>query len=78
MPLRARWYIGSLFIPKQVSLQQTRSLIVPAFLYDVGSVLVMNMKQRLSHVRLTRVLLSTRSFTQFEFEVTNKPVDFIF
>jgi len=71
-------YFRSLFIPKQVSLQQTRSLIVPAFLYDVGSVLVMNMKQRLSHVRLTRVLLSTRSFTQFEFEVTNKPVDFIF
>lgn len=71
-------YFRSLFIPRQVSLQQTRSLIVPAFLYDVGTVLVMNMKQRLNHVRLTRVLLSTRSFTQFEFEVTQKPVDFIF
>ena len=70
-------YFRSLLIPKQVSLQQTRSLIVPAFLYDVGSVLVMNMKQRLHHVRLTRVLLSTRSFTQFDFEVTNKPLDFI-
>jgi len=71
-------YFRSLFIPRQVSLQQTRSLIVPAFLYDVGSVLVMNMKQRLFHVRLTRVLLSTRSFTQFEFENTSKPADFIF
>jgi len=71
-------YFRSLFIPRQVSLQQTRSLIVPAFLYDVGTVLVMNMKQRLNHVRLTRVLLSTRCFTQFEFEVTQKPVDFIF
>ncbi|MBI1424707.1 MAG: hypothetical protein GC149_14775 [Gammaproteobacteria bacterium] len=71
-------YFRSLLIPKQVSLQQTRSLVVPAFLYDVGTILVMNLKQRLTHVRLTRVLLSTRSFTQFEFEVTRKPVDFIF
>lgn len=71
-------YFRSLLIPKQVSLQQTRSLIVPAFLYDVGSILVINMKQRLFHVRLTRVLLSTRSFTQFEFNVTEKPLDFIF
>jgi hypothetical protein len=71
-------YFRSLLIPKQVSLQQTRSLIVPAFLYDVGTILVMNLKQRVSHVRLTRVLLSTRSFTQFEFEVTEKPLDFIF
>ncbi len=71
-------YFRSLFIPRQVSLQQTRSLIVPAFLYDVGTVLVMNMKQRLFHVRLSRVLLSTRSFTQFEFENTSRPVDFIF
>jgi hypothetical protein len=70
-------YFRSLLIPKQVSLQQTRSLIVPAFLYDVGSILVMNMKQRLTHVRLTRVLLSTRAFTQFEFDVIPKPIDFI-
>jgi hypothetical protein len=59
-------------------LHQTRSLIVPAFLYDVGTILVINLKQRLTHVRLTRVLLSTRSFTQFEFDVTKKPIDFIF
>lgn len=71
-------YFRSLFIPRQVSLQQTRSVIVPAFLYDVGTILVMNMKQRLFQVRLTRVLLSTRSFTQFEFDVINKPVEFIF
>lgn len=70
-------YFRSLLIPKQVSLQQTRSLVVPAFLYDVGTILVMNLKQRVSHVRLTRVLLSTRSFTQFEFEITPTPIDFI-
>lgn len=70
-------YFRGLLIPKQVSLQQTRSLIVPAFLYDVGSILALNLKQRLSHVRLTRVMLSTSSFTQFEFDVVERPADFI-
>lgn len=71
-------YFRSVLIPRQVSLQQTRSLIVPGLMYDVGTVLVMNLKQRLSHVRLTRVLLSTSSFSQFEFEIVDKPDDFIF
>ncbi|MEJ2362853.1 MAG: hypothetical protein P8Z75_15825 [Gammaproteobacteria bacterium] len=70
-------YFRGVLIPRQISLQQTRSLLVPGFLYDVGTVLVMNLKQRLSYVRLTRVLLSTSSFTQFEFEVVEKPDDFI-
>lgn len=71
-------YFRAILIPRQVSLHQTRSLIAPALMYDVGSVLVMNLKQRLSHVRLTRVLLSTSLFSQFEFEVVEKPEDFIF
>jgi len=71
-------YFRGLLVPRQVSLQQTRSLIAPALLYDVGSVLVLNIKQRLSHIKLNRVLLSTRSFTQFEFDVIDKPADFIF
>lgn len=71
-------YFRGILIPHQISLQQTRSLIAPALLYDVGTVLVMNLKQRLSHVRLTRVLISTSSFCQFEFEIVERPDDFIF
>lgn len=69
-------YFRSLLIPKQVSLKQTRSLLVPALLYDVGTVLAVNMKQRLFYAKLTRMLISTRSFTQFDFEIIKRPVEF--
>lgn len=70
-------YFRGLLIPRQVSLQQTRSLLVPALMFDVGTVLVINMKQRLLHARLTRVMRCTRAFTQFDFEVVPRPMDFI-
>lgn len=69
-------YFRSLLIPKQVSVQQTRSIIVPAFIYDVGTILVVNMRQRMFHIRLTRMMLSTRSFTQFDFEVIERPLEY--
>lgn len=69
-------YFRGLLIPKQVCLKQTRSLVVPALLYDVGTVLAINMKQRLFYAKLTRMLLSTRSFTQFDFEIIKRPVEF--
>jgi hypothetical protein len=34
------------------------------------------MKQRLFHARLTRMLISTRSFTQFDFEIIKRPLDY--
>ena len=71
-------YFRGLLIPKQVSLNQTRSLILPALLYDVGSVLAINMKQRLFYARLTRMLISSRSFTQFDFEIIKRPVEIDF
>jgi hypothetical protein len=66
-------YFRGLIIPKQIAISQTRSLIVPALLYDVGTTLAINMKQRLFHVRLKRLIMSTRSFSQFDFEVIQKP-----
>lgn len=66
-------YFRGLFVPRQVALDQVRSLIVPALMYDVNSVLALNMKERLFHVRLTRVQLSTRSFAQFDFEIVKPP-----
>jgi len=62
-------YFRGLMIPKQVSIHQTRSLIVPATLYDTGSVLAVNMKNRFFRVKLSTPSLSTRSFTQYEFEI---------
>ena len=65
-------YFRSLLIPKQISLQQVRSIVVPAFMYDVGSTLVVNMRQRMFHIQLTRMMLSTRSFTQFDFNIIER------
>lgn len=66
-------YFRSLMIPKQVSLKQTRTLLVPASLYDVNTVLAINMKHKLFYIRLNRLHLSTLSFAQFEFEVLDEP-----
>jgi len=71
-------YFRGLLVPKQISLNQTRSLILPALLYDVGSVLAINMKQRLFYAKLTRMLISTRSFTQFDFEIIKRPIEIEF
>ena len=61
-------YFRGLLVPKQVSLQQVRSIIVPASLYDVNSKLVMSMGRKFYRVRLTKMLQSTPMFAQFEFE----------
>ena len=66
-------YFRCLLIPKQVSLKQQRSVIVPTSIYDIDSVLSINMKRRLFYIKLTRLLLSTSSFAQFEFEVLETP-----
>jgi hypothetical protein len=62
-------YFRGLLIPKQVSLQQTRSVLVPAAVYDVHSELAVNMKQRLFYIRLKSLLRSTNEFSQFTFDV---------
>ncbi len=61
-------YRRCLYIYPQPSLKQPRSLLLPAYTYDIGSTLTLNMKKRVMDVRLTRVLRSTRAFAQFEFE----------
>jgi hypothetical protein len=66
-------YFRGLLIPKQISVHQRRSLIVPSSVFDIDSVLSINMKRRLFYVRLRKLLLSTHSFNQFEFEVMDQP-----
>ena len=66
-------YFRSLLIPKQISLQQRRCLIVPANVYDINSVLLVNLRNKIFYLKLNRLLLSTQSFAQFEFEIVEKP-----
>ncbi len=70
-------YFRAIMIPKNVANHQKRSLLVPALLYDIGTELSVNMNNKLIHVRLTRMLLSTRSFTQFDFDVIEQPLDYV-
>lgn len=69
-------YFRSLLVPKQVSIEQLRSLIVPAMLYDIGSVLSVNMKTKLFYVKLSKLIISSGNVAMFEFDVLeNAPVD---
>lgn len=71
-------YYRSLMIPRQVSLRQSRSLIVPALIFDINTVIAVNLKQRMFYVKLSNMLLATRDFAQFEFEIMERPPDFLF
>lgn len=65
-------YFRSLLIPKQISFSQTRSILVPANIYDIHSELAVNMKNKLSYIRLSTLLRATNEFNQFTFEVLER------
>ena len=67
-------YFRALLIPFQVSLKQTRSIILPANIYDINTVLVVNLGKRMFHVRLTRLLLFTTAINQYEFDILEVPM----
>ena len=66
-------YFRALLIPFQVSLKQTRSVILPANIYDINTVLVVNLGKRMFHIRLTRLLLFTTAINQYEFDILEAP-----
>lgn len=72
-----RNYIRALLIPRHVSHQQVRSLVLPSLSFDINSELILNMGRSLMYIRLSRMLVSTRAFSQFEFEVKRQPLDFL-
>jgi len=66
-------YFRALLIPFQVSLKQTRSIILPANIYDINTVLVVNLGKRMFHIRITRLLLFTTAINQYEFDILEAP-----
>ncbi len=69
-------YFRSLLVPKQVSIRQLRSVIVPSMLYDIGTVLSVNMKTKLFYIKLSKLIISTGNIAMFEFEaLEHAPVD---
>jgi len=67
-------YFRCLLLPKLDPLEHPTTLLVPAAIYDVGSVLAMGLKDKLIYVRLTRLVQATKSFSQFQFEISTAPI----
>ncbi len=67
-------YFRALGIPVPGPQRTMAALIVPAVMYDVGTVLAVNLGARLLYVRLTRIRESTRAFAQFEYRTVPAPV----
>lgn len=66
-------YYRSLIVPALDPKKHPTTLIVPAAVYDIGSVLLLTMNKQLLYVRLTRQLESTSSFSHYQFEITEPP-----
>ncbi len=67
-------YFRALGVPVPGPQRIMATLIVPAVVYDVGTVLAVNLGTRLLYVRLTRIRESTRAFAQFEYRVVPTPL----
>lgn len=65
-------YYRALLIPRHVSHQQLRSLIVPAHSLELNARVLLNMSRTVMRVKLVRMLASSNAYTQFEFEVIYK------
>ena len=46
---------------------------MPSAVYDVHSILLVNMKQRIFYIRLLSLQRATNAFSQFTFEVLEQP-----
>lgn len=60
-------YFRALLTPHGHPREPDRSLIVPPVIYDIDTVLLLNLGEELIYVRLTDVMEATRSFTQFRY-----------
>jgi hypothetical protein len=66
-------YIRSLIAPAVELMADAATLIVPAAIFDVGSLLAVNTGNEIHYVRLTRIVDATKSYSQFHFTITKRP-----
>ena len=66
-------YFRSLLIPKMDPLQYPTTLITPASVYDVDSVVVVNTGTRLFYAKLIRLADATNAYSLFQFQVVDEP-----
>lgn len=66
-------YFRSLLIPKLDPTQYPTTLITPAAVYDVDSVIVVNTGNEVFHAQLTKLMDATNSFSLFQFRIVDAP-----
>lgn len=66
-------YFRSLVVRKTINGVKTETLIVPANIYDYGTELAFNTKDNIIYVRLTNLIETTNSFSQFEYDEIEIP-----
>lgn len=66
-------YFRSLLIPRANPRDQATAIVVPAGVYDVGSVLALEMEDELLHAQLTKMLETTGSYAVFAFRMVEAP-----
>ncbi len=66
-------YFRALLAPDLDPEQHPTTLITPAAVYDIGSVIMLNLDDRILYARLTRQLASTNAYSQYQFELVKRP-----
>lgn len=66
-------YFRSLLIPKMDPTQYPTTLITPAAVYDVGSVIFVNTGTQVFYVQLTKLADATNAFSLFQFQIVGAP-----
>lgn len=66
-------YFRALLAPNLDPEQYPTTLIAPAAVYDIGSVIMMNFDERILYARLTRQLESTCAYSQYQFDLVEQP-----
>lgn len=66
-------YFRGLLIPNLDPLQYPTTLITPAAVYDVDSVIFVNTGTQIFYAMLTKLVDATNAFSLFQFQVTNPP-----
>ncbi len=68
-------YFRSLLIPKLDPSQFPTTLITPAAIYDVDSIILINTGEQLLYAHLTKLLEATNAYAQFQFLIVPPPED---
>ncbi len=66
-------YFRALLAPNLDPEQYPTTLITPAAIYDINSVVMLNLEDRILYAKLTRQLESTTAFSQYQFDLVRPP-----